>query len=669
MQRRVSTAIGTLAGAVAVVTIVVFGYLSMVTPLRPGPRGASTGKGKGKAAAGGGLAMVRPEHLVDRDYLFRLDAPNSSWRLFDHLEADRGWPNTNAIMLSDDSVAEVQVTRVGDVPLDRADAAVVSWRGKPASSQRVSWLGLDAIEYQFGDDTSANFERAFMRDGYLYTYTLVPFGKVAMTEADREPLWNALTLVPGQVKPGDFDPAPRDVRGERWRVESGRWESADVELAIEPPPGWRLLVGRDLWRSGSDVDVLMKNTATGCYVGLSIAADMVAGNRVGQAVLTAEIAGESRDLVEVAPSAVSRKWQGQLASNGYHVVVHAWGPERDGDQALASLRVGLAAIRRTTAAERIAVVTDLAAAPYHPTAVGASWVDRDGTFADYASGLVFARTPQPPWMLFTGDAAVATLPGASVAGIDAPNDVTFAISVDPTVATTRPPAKWLKQSYGLTARAVDLSALHGAIHRAAEARWRYDKIDYVHQTAALVDERGHALRIDVWGRRASVAAAQPALAVAIGGAVVTDVTAATDDAGVHLDRRWGFAMSLPGWSHTTRTDGVEFTDQTWETATGLIGITVDIGPSATDKATIVRARNLASANVAAGFDYQAKSSRTTIGGEPAVRLTWLEGSTVVTVILVEHDELVYTLYSRGDQSTVHELETGFRFVDNPASDT
>jgi hypothetical protein len=56
MKRRVSTAIGALAGGVAVVTIVVFGYLSAVTPLRPGLAGA--GHGHGARPAGGAFALV-----------------------------------------------------------------------------------------------------------------------------------------------------------------------------------------------------------------------------------------------------------------------------------------------------------------------------------------------------------------------------------------------------------------------------------------------------------------------------------------------------------------------------------------------------------------------------------------------------------------------------------
>ena len=82
----------------------------------------------------------------------------------------------NAAMLSDSGVAQVNIGRVGDITLDQAAAVVIGWRGsKPAASDVIKWLGRDAVELRFDYSKSSLYERLFLRDGYVYAYSIAPF--------------------------------------------------------------------------------------------------------------------------------------------------------------------------------------------------------------------------------------------------------------------------------------------------------------------------------------------------------------------------------------------------------------------------------------------------------------------------------------------------------------
>src|SRR5204863_6127601 len=109
---------------------------------------------------------------------------------------------------------------------------IASWHGEePAARLAMQWLGRDAAELRFDNDQSktSTYERLLVRDGYLYTYQLVPYiGTTPFDEDERAKLWASFTLIDGHVAPRGYDPAPRDTRGSDWRIESRRWESAAV---------------------------------------------------------------------------------------------------------------------------------------------------------------------------------------------------------------------------------------------------------------------------------------------------------------------------------------------------------------------------------------------------------------------------------------------------------
>lgn len=653
--------VGILAGVVAIVTVVVFGYLSLTTPLIPGPRGPAS------RPRSGPLTLVKREHIVDKDYLFELTGPDARWRVFDHAAADKGWADVNAAMLNPEGIVQLHVNRVGDITLDQAAILVSSWRSKKAAtSDAITWLGRDAVELRFDYTDSSVFERLFLRDGYIYSYTLIPFiGSSTPDEAERTVQWNALTLIDGHVVPSVFDPSPRDSRGPTWRIENGRWESAIAELAVQPPRGWRLIVGRELRRRHLTSDLMLTNDGIGCSIEVALDTTFERDPSWKTALHTT-VAGQEHDLYEVPSNGSSRQWKMQIDGGGIDVEVDVWAPAADGDVRLDEVKQGLAAIARITAAERATVEADLIAAPYHSTFMGKNWVDRNGTYVDYVTGLMWAHPPEGLWTITTGPGAEDIVVGAAVAASDVRAGLSFSLAADPAIATTQPPAKWLKANGAVNIKPIDLSGIHANLRTAAEGRWKGGAASWTHQVGAFVDDAGAAVRVNIWGQRAALTAGQVELAKAIGGTVVVNAVPTHDDRGWYEDRRLGYAVALPGWTHDRKESGDTSTDQTWSRGAAMIGVLAELRGGIDDPVTIARARNLASEGVAAGYDYPVHRMDTTIGGEPATRLTWDEGGEEVAVFLVEHHEIDYTLYSRGP-GALGEIVHGFHFLENPVN--
>jgi hypothetical protein len=657
----VQTVIGALAGVTAIVTIAVFGYLTAVTP------GGGFGwlGGSPSAAPAPQVAMAAIESFVDKDYRFKLVAPEPKWRVFDRAAADQTWFEANAAMLSDAGIVQLFVTRVGDISLDQAEEVAASWMGsEPVDRRALRWLDRDAVELRF-DIGNGLRERLLLRDGYMYRFVVTSIGgPTGVTEADYPGLWSSLVMLAGKVEPGPFAPEPRDKRGLDWMIASGRWESATAGLAILPPPGWRLLTGRTLRSVRDDVDVQLVNTACGCYVSVQARAtqDMT---KAGSAKLTAEVAGARRDLVEVEQTVVSRTWAVQLDVGGTPVVIHAWSPAADGDRGVEALRPALASIELIDDARRTSLIAGFVATPHHGSAIGGDWVDRNGRFVHFGSGLVWERPLDGLWRITAGAEATAMVPDAVLVGEAIREEVTFAIApADDLADYAGTMAAWLTDTFDQPAKKTDLTGVRPDFGDAAEMAWTAEGVKRVHQVAMLVGDNGRRFRVHIWGTRAAVTSMQKDLRSALAGIALTDVEETAERSGEYIHRRWGFAVELPGWRRNEREDSTAYLDMQWNhDDRELVGITIEPLGSATAPITLAQARNLASAAVGAGAALPPEYFEDTIGGTQGPSLVWKEHQTFVAVIVVEHHELIYTIFVRGSSGTLNTVKRAFRFVD------
>jgi hypothetical protein len=660
MAVRADTVIGAMAGVVALVTIAVFGYLTIVTP------GGGIGwlGGSPSAAPAPSVKMAEIEEVVDDNYKFRLTAPHPRWRVFDHAAADETWSETNAAMLSDGGVVQLFVSRVGPITLEKAEAAVTGWMGgaTPVERRTIRWLGHDAVEMRF-DGAPPIRQRIFLRDGFLYRFAVSPFGgPTGVIEADYPGLWGALTLLDGALAPESYVPAPRDTRGLDWRIEAGTWESVSAGLAITPPPGWRIVAGRTLKQVRPDVDVQFLHVACGCFV--TVQSRATVGPRApGARTVVAEIAGASYDLVDFGETSVSRHLAVQIDVEGGPVAIEIWSPAADGDGPNAMILGLLSGITKLDAGKRTSIASDLIATRYHPTALGADWADRNGTFVHYPSGLIFARPPDGMWKVSPPPDATAELADAVLVGSNLRADVWFGIVPDDNV-TSSVVVDWLEDVFDIRPKQIDLTGLRADLLDAAEVGWVENRIQQVHRIAVLVGDDGKKFRVHIWGPRATLARFEKELATALAGIAVKPVAVVEDRFGKYVYRRWGFAIDLPGWDKRQRVDNESYFQVEWNHDNReMVGIIAEPTGSPTSAVTLAQARNMSSAAVGRGAGFPPTRGRDTIGGMPATRVSWKEHNMYVAVLVVERHELVYTIFVRGTEATLANAKRVFTFVD------
>jgi hypothetical protein len=657
-ERRADNVIGALAGLVAVTTIVVFGYLSIKTGGSLGWLGGTPSAPPEPRAPAVALAPI--EEIVDQDYRFRLRGPDASWRVFDRAAADEAWFGVNAAMFGERAVAQLLITRVGDVPIAVATQILEEWAGPAHSKQPLQWLGYDAVELARGADPSAQRTRGFVRDGFLFRYSVTTYDAVKpLTDGELAAVWHALALLPGALAPRAFTPPPTDSRGMDWRVESGVWESALTEVAVTPPPGWRLATGRQLRDAGFNADVQLLDDTTGCGVAL-YQGRTITGEKDANAI-EAEVGDAMRTLVHTGTGPWTEIWSVSLDAGRSSIMVNAWGPSAERDRTIASVRRALAAITPIGPDRVAAIAADLARAPHWPTVIGPDWVIRGSTFAHYGQGITWQRPDQGvAWRVFGGDVAAEYVGGAVLVG-EGDRGVMFAAAPDPDLAV-QGAAGWLEDQFDGRAKRVDLTPVRADLTDGAAITVAKT---FVHELGILGGQGRTPLGVHVWGERAAVRESTASLADALQDLTLAPVESVTRALGRYTNRRWGVDLNFPGtgWISEHEQDGEAFLEAQW-TLNGdeLVGIFVDSQGSRTSPVTIAAARQTASAAVSRGAAFTTERGNDTLGGEPATRLSWKEGSIFVAVLIAEHDELVYRVYVRGTVQTLDTARLAFRFV-------
>lgn len=614
--------------------------------------------------AGTPVTAAAPTEVVDEAFRFRLAAPDRTWWVYDRGETDREWFGSYAAMDDGVSTVEVEIERVGPVTQAQGVAQVVAWTEPPPGGQRaMTWLGRDVTELRYESHTHLRRERVFVRDGWLLRVVISRLAQRGEASAEAyERMFAAFSLLDGAITPVPGpDPAP-DPRGVDWRIDGRRWESTAAALAVEPPPSWRMVAGRPLFRFRRDVDVFFIDDTIGCR--LTIATSMQPLEiRTDDHTMEAEVAGEPRRFVEISgPDELLQRWATTLETGGGFVQIEGWCPRADAETSLPALRALLATITALAEPERAALAQALAAHRFDPAEIGADWVLRQGTFVHYGAGLVWRAPAGAPWQVTPGPRAAETFEDAIL--VAAIPGVSMAVVPDPLVSeqTVR---RWVDEKLAAPVTALDLGGANPQLGPGLEVSWSERKREtFVHRIAPLVGDR--KFRVHVYGDARRVRGHEAELRALLAGLDVRGVASPRERAGRFEDVRAGYAMALSGWTRTDHLVEADYIDRSWvpRDQSSLIGVMVSVGRRH-HRADHAIARRRASAAVEAGRRAPVTESEDQVDGVPATRLDWREASTHVTVFLVERNDLLYTLYVRGDRRAAETARRAFRFVDAP----
>jgi hypothetical protein len=678
---RSETIIGGIAAAVAVIGFGVFGYKAMTADDAPA-RGArraiddgTGGDGGGGAGAGVGISGLdgplqrRRTEIVDNDYRFRLAAPGPAWDALDREAADATLIGKLAALVSDSARIEVGALRVGAVEIAAATPFVESLLGEPVDrTEPMTWLGRDAIEVRAHDypGVGASRVRAFVQDGLLYTVTLLRGAQIGWDQLDVDAMWGAFAMLPGRARATTPDFAPTERAGIGWRVRGRTWESAVNGVTVTAPPGWRLVTGPAA--GGVLTDVALANDACGCTIWLASTAT-APHTDVNPRTISVEMLGQSYLLYTADPDplGIYQSWNNLIDfDNGLVLRFIANYPKADATTGILELRRALAQFKTMPATDHQALADALGLEAFSQTGVGPAWATRGGVHANFDWGLVWTH-PGGYWRVSAGPEVGRVEPGAIFIATEA--QLGYSVVAVPDDGLLAPGASPRASMKGLLGKPVKVPALPGGLTDGWEIRWTDDEgLAQVYRVAALRG-RAHAFRIQWSGEAEVIARYGDRLDAALAGfAERAGLQAA--DAQPYVDRRWGYRMDLPAsWAIVERGDDSASARTNWQAdPSELIGVaTFTYHDGVTGEATSWWARAAASAAVGQGTAPAPRRSAGDLAGEQAQVLRWDEGSTLVTLYLVERGDIVFAVYARGTAATAAMALAAFRWVDRPDS--
>jgi hypothetical protein len=675
-MRRVARRVELVFGGVAVAVVAT--GIAVVVLRSDGSDGADARKSpertQGLAEApvkvGVPTEVPRRSELIDTDYQFKLVAPGPEWEVFDRAESDPIWFGQLAVMESANAMVQVSIERTGDIPVTAGADRIAVWLGRTELARRpVAWLGHDTIELDFAaEGGEARRERVFVRDGLLHDVSLIRSAAVDSWEAlDVESMWNAFSLLGGTPRATTPPFGPRDRLGIGWRVEAGRWESAIAGISVTPPTGWRLMTGRAL--GVTELDVELANDACGCYVSLTSFVGIPPAADPNARTLTIDTLGGSYPFVaSTEPNAIYQIWDATIMIDGTRLALQAWYPKAHDDLGVTELRRALAALTVMPGIAREALARALLRPRFEPAVIGPSWVLRNGAYADYQWGLVWKRTPGF-WRISTGTRANELLVGGIMVATEPRMRIVLFVGPDDQVLEPGLGVEhWFTEHIGVAMTPIDLTASNPRLRPGVEGVWTDDHGQrHVHRVMPLIGD-AHSFRIHIAGSPEAIRSHEAEIADALAGLDTRTITATEERGGTFVDRRWGYQIALPpGWKMTERSDAGESLDRTWDLADReLIAVIVETGRGGPhERFTQMRSRLTASAAVGLGTAPRPIETASVLAGEDAVKLTWTEDVTVVTVLLAEHDGVLFTLFTRGTAETLETARRAFRFVEKP----
>lgn len=632
------------------------------------------------------------ESVEDEALRFRLGRPGAEWRLLDAAETAEINPAAVASALhmrgggggmvvvepayGSDLVAATDVVRsVFDAEtIELRDSVPARVDGQPAMRfVRIANVG--------GMRVIADTAVLVHQDHIYQLYTWRPESPAA-TPIDPDAFFAAFHFLPGPVVYRRAATPPPDGEGELWRVRNGVFESAAYGLRITPPTDWVAAVG-------PDAEALDANAEVGLYRYAPDVTFVVIGSRlpgVDQetertrlresylsrlALEDLQMQGEVVETVAGRPVVFTR-WRGRagftfdyvhgvrVEGDVFHEIV-GWSAAPGA--LTVHLRAGLGAISLLTPSEWDALQASVGREGEDAFVPGA--VYRRGRYRSFATGVRW-EAPSACWRAWVGTAA-ANRDADAVLMIECPRQAVRG-------------AMWIDdaQPASLDAHQAADAELFGGmrdgeIRRAAfgevgalASNGRYDSqgTTWLYALRTYGHGSGH-VRVAVYHPVGAGPDAEREAAAALHafGAEAAPRPEIESRAGYYEDRRFGFAIEVPGVQFRQEPQpaiGDAGTMVMGSTVGGMVGVVAVHAPDTTGLDGILDLMREGALGRASPDLFSTPTETTgTLAGQPCRILTFRTLGTRVTIHIFRRGHTAYALI----QSPAADHASGFRFVE------
>lgn len=515
------------------------------------------------------------ESIVDEGYRFRLDWPGEGWKLLGPEDAARLVPDAVAGATAEgvhfvvivERLPGATVDQVADLLLENPDATDLEVESRTS----ITFVDHDARRIVSSAHVAGIAARyvstLFIREGYCYQ--LIGWGvQGKFAAAQIEPVLQAFSLIPGEVIGRDGAPAI-DRDGPGWRIAGGVFESAVSGLRVAPADGWKVRVGAELEALSDDAEVALENAVSGAYVAISPerispvdAAAFVAKARSSAAAeIEAAPAGTWKTDVFGRPTTFTRfsvppleMTVGAVTTGEYGFSVLAWYPAESGDAVRPALVGALAGITVLEPEARVALRDRLSAVPDTTSHVGLSHALRNGTFREFAAGLIWRR-PAGFWRLRGGDQATTDAVVESLAFENVETGVTGHVAIVEREDDNA--LRWHEERVEMRGGAPGRHrevAIGSATALVSDVIVGVDGLDASVRVATVI-HGAYGIEIVTVAYASRIASVREDVEAALGGLeLVKELPEISVVDGEHRDQRFGFAVRVPqGWPPTEET--------------------------------------------------------------------------------------------------------------------
>lgn len=602
------------------------------------------------------------EPIVDEDFGFRIDPPGPDWKLMQEGDISQLNPDANAgAMSADGTFGFIIVDRLPGASLDEALALL--WAeplpGQVVESEEtIEFEGVPARRRAFSAKVSGTsfhyLATVFVRSDHVYQ--VLSGSTEAGGWAKRQAFHDAISLVEGPVRGRQRQHAPIvDGDGVGWRIREGRYRSALSGVAVELPPGWRYVVGRELKSFNNDAEIIFAHASPEIYVALISEPardldvdELVAYNRE---LFAERVAAPTGDPIErsVAGQRVTftvhrqdlfEFLHGLYVGSGNISQVLVWYPSSAAEAAGQALDPLLAEISALAPTERETLHEELLDDAPRQRIFATDRAYRAGSFFDYTHGIGWTK-PRGFWQLDDFDKALS----------HSPNTVLFASELELGVYTT---------IEVIPAANSDATALVAALIEGEEVLERevverdghqLHRVKTIARDGPLVTSYDLAVArhgeklvaLTAWSLAESPAT-RAAMARAVDGLeLAPNLDQSRQEGDTFTDLRFGYSLRLP--SKLARPPNVQDNAgarvNAWSAGDQELVTMVMVGTGEEDWAASFfeqMLRDRVSLTQPLGAPTRGEGQ---LGSFPARRLTWTQGRQNMIVDIVTRDDMVY----------------------------
>lgn len=615
--------------------------------------------------------------VVDEDYRFRLRWPGPGTKLMRSKDAQKLSSDAVAAAFDDTGCYGVVITEnVPGAELEPMADLIVRSMGVEQRADELrkagTVAGKDAILYGLTGVVGGGKVRyegaVFVHQDYVYQ--LVTWRPAATTRDCYAWFSSSFTLLDGPVTGRPMGATP-DQQGVGWRIRGGSWRNAAYGLAIDPPPGFRVVVGEDLASMNKRALVGMSSGSPQAHVLVFVSPAQPKDDKRLDALLR-EFAEtiDTEVTTETMPVSIDGRRVGLhrlqsrreptfefagavLIEGARRIELLGWYSANDREKARPRMLEALGAVRFLKETEAASLGEELRAAPDSQVLIRESAIVRGGVYRDFQFGVTITKPPgfwelSFDWTPLAGAAARITAlehGGGLVAFLEAESrDLD-----DPEAAQAELMVRLVAADRrSLTPQVREVSPMIPRGYRAAydirtlDGMWRYD--------VTTGSRDGRAVHVVTFGRKEEmldsdeqVSALSSSLQFGVPGLDPVRLEGNTI-----RDFRLGFEMTAPGleWVSSplpTAYGMKEIVDaHMWtKRAEAISVVAVHAGGDADSERFIVGlmeqevARRLGQGNP--GIPRRAE---TTLAGRPARQLTWV-GPTKVDLVLTSRFGTTY----------------------------